>query len=128
MMSMAKTALALATGLFTAHMTEAAQASDPTAARELKPNQSVAFPIEAKASLSYFTNEDRTCKAIMWVAAAPTWKEKVATFATTTYEADIPVGKSGIIAPAPGKAFAFECRSEARVMTIRPITAESLDR
>ncbi|MBS0267358.1 MAG: hypothetical protein JSS54_00100 [Proteobacteria bacterium] len=128
MMSIAKTALALAIGLVTAHMTEAARANDSTAARELNPNQSVAFRIEATATLSYFTNEGRTCKAIMWVAAAPTWKEKVATFATTKYEADIPVGKFAIITPAPRKAFAFECRSEAQVMTIRPLMLESLDR
>ncbi|SFV36820.1 hypothetical protein [Hyphomicrobium facile] len=128
MMSMTKTVIALAVGLCTTHVNKAAEANDPTAARVLRPNQSVAFPIEAKATLSYFTNEDRICKATMWVAAPPTWQANVATFATTKYEADIPVGKSGIIAPAPGKAFAFECQSEARTMTIRPLRPTSLER
>ncbi|MBY0558738.1 hypothetical protein [Hyphomicrobium sp.] len=128
MRSMTKAAFALAIGVFTAHVSEAGQAGDPTATRELRPNQSAAFPVEAKATLSYFTSEDGICKAVMWIAAPPTWQEKVATFATTKYEANIPVGQSSIITPVPGKAFAFECRSEAQVMTIRPLLLENLER
>jgi hypothetical protein len=122
---MMKIAPALTAALFVAHMGTCAQADELTNARQLSPNQSIAFRVDAKAVLSYFTSEDKMCKAVMWVAAPPTWQDRVATFATSKYEADIPNGKSGRFVPVPGRTFAFECQSEAQIMIVRPLRPES---
>lgn len=125
MMSMTKTATALLAALITVPFSKAALPEDLTNARVLAPNRSIAFQIEDKAVLSYFTSEDGMCKAVMWVAPPAVWQDKVATFATTKYEADIPMGKSGRFAPFPGKTFAFECQPQAQFLVIRPVRPAS---
>lgn len=124
MMLKTRTILVVATALFVARIATTAHADELTNPRQLRPNQSIAFQVDAKAILSYFTSDDRVCKAVMWVATPPTWQDKVATFATLKYEADIPNGKSGRFVPVPGRAFAFECQSEARTMIVRPLRSE----
>lgn len=130
MMSMTKTVAALVTALVAAPISKTALPDELTTARELAPNQSIAFQIDDKAVLSYFTSENGKCKAVMWVAPPAVWEDKVATFATVKYEADIPIGKSGRFVPSPGRIFALECQPEAQLLVIRPVkpgAAASID-
>ena len=124
MMLMIRTAPYLAATLSMAYFAATARADELTNTRQLRPNQSVAFKIDANAVLAFFRTEDRVCKAVMWVATPPAWSGRVATFATSKFEADIPNGKSGRFVPVSGRPFTFECRSEGQIMVLRPLRSE----
>ncbi len=107
----AGTAFAAVLSLIT---TVAVQAADVLT---MKPLQAVSFDVEAKHAVSYFLNDDGTCKLVVTLADAAS-ADDVSAFVTTRFEATVDAGKTTRFAVTPGKSLDFACQPGAQAMAV----------
>jgi hypothetical protein len=83
----------------------------------MKPLQGVSFELDSKRAVSYFLNENSTCKLVVTFAEAPD-ADDVSRFVATRFEATVAAGKATRFNTIGGKSLAFACHASAQVMSV----------
>ena len=113
---------ALLTSIIAISGSAAAQANETPSVVTVKPKAGASFAVGARRAISYFTAADTaTCKLVLTLADAPSFDD-VMTMTTIRFEAAIPSGKATRYHAPDGAALEFACQSDARSMTIRPLS------
>jgi hypothetical protein len=107
-----------ATYVCVALVSDTGSADELTTVRHLKPSEGTTFSIGAKAALAYFSSENGKCNAVVVTSTPPSWDNKVATFETTKYEAEIPSGKTSHVALGLGSPIELTCQTGAKLMDV----------
>jgi len=95
----------------------AIQAADYAPVLTMKPLQAISFDVEAKHAVSYFLNDNGTCKLVLTLGETPN-ADDVTNFATTRFEAAIDAGKTTRFAVTTGKSLDFACQAGAQAMAV----------
>lgn len=99
-------------------VSDVGSADELTTVRHVKPPEGTTFSIGAKAALTYFSSENGKCIAVVVISTLPTWDDKIATFETTKYEAEIPGGKTSHVALGSGNSIELTCQTGAKLVDV----------
>ena len=83
----------------------------------MKPLQAVSFDVEAKHAVSYFLNDNGTCKLVLTLGETPN-ADDVTNSATTRFETAVDAGKTTRFAVTTGKSLDFACQAGAQAMAV----------
>lgn len=110
---------AVIAGLVVLSQASARQLTEADAAVTMSPMKGVTFDVGAERAVSYFVSDNGRCRLVLTKAGQPNWTD--ATFTATRFEATIDAGKSTRYESNDGSAIVFDCRSDARSVSIRGV-------
>ena len=118
------TLAAAVTGLFVLTHASARLLANP-AAITMSPLNAYSFEIGDERAVTYFLSDNGQCKLVHTQARKPDWKDE--TFTATRFEATIDAGKAARYVSSDGSAIDFECRPDARSVSIRGLAPALAD-
>jgi hypothetical protein len=90
----------------------------------MRPMSGVSFEIGDERAVTYFLSDNGRCKLVLTKVGA-NWNAE--TFAATRFEATIGAAKATRYVSSDGSALDFECRPDARSVSIRGLEAALAD-